>query len=288
VREHPDRFEYAWQLSLAQEELGLHLLSIERLPEAIRNFEAVRRTLHDMAGRHGKLVSRMAQIQARLAAADINLREAYDSDPARYAAASRALAAEAHAICDKLSLVQPLPWNLRIAYALTSFALADYQAEDGLRPDLDLVLQAERLWEGILRRSPTNTMARTNLVVLRRRLAEELADRGRRDEAAHCGARSLETARGNLELSYAISLYYARNAGLTGRYPTKLSAGQLHARRQRFAAGAVSMLRQAVADGFHDAARLRGESLFEPLRSDPGFRALLADLEFPAEPFAKP
>jgi hypothetical protein len=240
-----------------------------------------------MAGRHGKLVSRMAQIQGRIAAADLNLREAYDSDPVRYAAARRALAAEAHAICDKLELVQPLSSNLRIALALTAFALADYQAEDGLRPDLELILKAEQTWEGILGRSPTNDMARTNLVVVRRRLAAELADRGQGGEAARRRSRALETVRGNPELSYAVALYYARKAGLTGGYPIRLSEGQLHARRRWFAAGAVTMLRQTVADGLHDAARLRGESLFEPLRSDPGFRAILADLEFPAEPFAK-
>ena len=288
VREHPDHFGYAWQLSLAQEEFGLRLLGVDRVPEAIRNFEAVRRTLQDMATRHGKLVSRMAQIQGRLAAADINLREAYDSDPVRYAAASRALAAEAHEICDKLSLVQPLSWNLRVTDALTSFALADYQAEDGLRPDLDLLLKAEQLWAGILRGNPTVSMARTSLVVVRRRLADELADRGRGDEAARWGARSLETVRGNPELAYAVSMHYARSAGLTGRYPTKLSAGQLHARRQRFAAGAVAMLRQAVVDGFHDAARVRSESLFDSLRCDPGFLGIRADLEFPAAPFAPP
>jgi hypothetical protein len=108
------------------------------------------------------------------------------------------------------------------------------------------------------------------------------------DEAARWGSRSLETVWGNPELLYSISLDYARNAGLTGKTPTKLDDRQLDQRRRRFAAGAVAMLRQAVADGFHDAARLRGESLFEPLRSDPGFRALLADLDFPAEPFTQP
>ena len=196
---------------------------------------------------------------------------------------------QSHAICHKLALVQqPLSWNLRIAQALTAFALADYQAEDGLRPDLELILKAEQTWEGILGRSPTNDMARTNLVVVRRRLAAELADRGRSGEASRWRSRALETVRGNPELSYAVALHYARKAGLTGSYPTRLSEGQRAARRRWFAAGAVAMLRQALADGFHDAGELRGESLFDPLRSDPGFRTLLADLEFPAEPFAQP
>src|SRR5262249_48888183 len=192
------------------------LLGTGRVPEAIGHFEAVRRTLQDMAARHGKLVSRMAEIQGRLAAAGIHLREAYDSGPGEDAAASRVLAAASHAICNKLTLVQqPLSWNLRIAQALTAFALADYQAEDGLRPDLELILKAEQTWEGILGRSPTNDMARTNLVVVRRRLAAELADRGRSGEASRWRSRALETVRGNPELSYAVALHYARKAGLT-------------------------------------------------------------------------
>jgi hypothetical protein len=124
-------------------------------------------------------------------------------------------------------------------------------------------------------------------VVVRRRLAAELADRGQGGEAARWRSRAVEMVRGKPELSYTLALFYARQAGLTGQVPTKLNDRQLDQRRRWFAAGAVAMLRQAVADGLHDAARLRDESLFEPLRSDPGFRAILADLEFPAEPFAK-
>ena len=288
VRDHPDHFEYAWQLSLAQEELGLHLGFAERWPETIRSREAVRRTLQDMVARHGKLVSRMARIQDRIAAADINLRLAYDSDPRKYARARRELAAEAYEICDKLSLVQPLSWNLQVAHALASFALADYQAEDGVQPDLERILKAERLWAGILHQSPTNGMAQANLVIVRRRLAEELRARGRGEEAARWERCSLDPARGNPELLYEVALNSARDAGLVGHSPTKLNDQQLDQRRRRFAAGAVALLRQAVADGFHDAARLRNESLFEPLRTDPGFRAILADLDFPVEPFAKP
>ncbi|MHB1562277.1 MAG: serine/threonine-protein kinase, partial [Isosphaeraceae bacterium] len=195
VREQPDHYEHSWQLSLAQEELGIHLSGARRWPEAIHSFEAVRRTLKDMAARHGNLVSRMARIQERIATVDLNLIGAYESDPARYAAASRELTAEAYEICDKLGLVQPLSWNLRIVHATTCFAMADYQTEDGLSLDIELLLKANRLWEAFLRENATSTFARASLVVVRRRLAEELADRGRADEAAAWARRSLETAR---------------------------------------------------------------------------------------------
>jgi eukaryotic-like serine/threonine-protein kinase len=286
VRDHVDQFEYAVFLSLAQEELGLHFNAAEQWPEAISRFEAVRRTLKDMAAHHGKLVSRMSRIQERLAAADNNLRAAYDSDPAKYAAASRELATEAYEICEKLSLVRPLSWNLRVVHALTSFALADYQAEDGRIPDVELLLKAERSWVGLLHQSPESPMARASLVIIRRRLAEDLADRGQHDEAATWSRRSLDTAHGDSELLYSVAADYARNAGIISTYPTKLNAEQLRERRRRFVDGAIAMLRQAVADGFQDAARLRGDAAFDPIRSGPGFVAILADLDFPAEAFA--
>ena len=45
------------------------------------------------------------------------------------------------------------------------------------------------------------------------------------------------------------------------------------------------MLRQAADDGFKDAARIRAESTFKAIRSAPEFRAILADVEFPAHAF---
>jgi len=84
---------------------------------------------------------------------------------------------------------------------------------------------------------------------------------------------------------YLLAIDYANHATLTGKLPTKLSADQLRKRRGRFVAGAVAMLRQAAADGFKDAARLRREPTFESIRFNAGFAAILADIEFPAQPF---
>ena len=72
------------------------------------------------------------------------------------------------------------------------------------------------------------------------------------------------------EILYDISVNYARKAGLAGKYPTKLDAQQLEQRRRRFMADAVAVLHQAVADGIKDAARLKNEPLFDPIRSDTG------------------
>jgi hypothetical protein len=65
-----------------------------------------------------------------------------------------------------------------------------------------------------------------------------------------------------------------------------LTRDQLAERRRRFEAGAITMLRQAADDGFKDAARLRRESALQPIRSHPDFAAILADIEFPLQPFS--
>ena len=96
------------------------------------------------------------------------------------------LAAEGYEICDKLGIVSPLTPNCRIVYAMTSYALADYQAEDGQIPDIELFKKAERLWEELRRDAKNDSFGEAELVVIRRRLAEELADRGQPSEAAAC------------------------------------------------------------------------------------------------------
>jgi tetratricopeptide (TPR) repeat protein len=50
------------------------------------------------------------------------------------------------------------------------------------------------------------------------------------------------------------------------------------AERDQYATAAVEILRQAMAAGFHDGARLSKDADFEPLRSRGDFQKLLADL----------
>jgi hypothetical protein len=196
------------------------------------------------------------------------------------------LAAEAYEICEKLSIVQPLSSNSRIVQATMAVAVADERVEDGQSPDLELFKKSERLWVAIRHDYHNDAVGNAELVVIRRRIADELADRGQCDEAAKWENRSLDTVRGKTEMLYQLAIDYARSAGLTGKLPTRLNAEQLAKRRNRFVAGAIAMLRQAAADGYKDAAHLKKELIFDQMRSDPQFRAIAADIEFPAQPFA--
>ena len=57
--------------------------------------------------------------------------------------------------------------------------------------------------------------------------------------------------------------------------------------RAALADRAIVLLRQAVAAGWNDIARMRRDTLLDPLRERPDFQALLLDVAFPRDPFAR-
>jgi hypothetical protein len=96
--------------------------------------------------------------------------------------------------------------------------------------------------------------------------------------------------RGDIEVLFQIALNYAANVQQLGNYPIKLDPGRQQERRRMFARHAFQMLREAIADGFRDVARLWREPEFVPLHDDSEFRTIAASLDaltFPADPFAK-
>ncbi len=285
VAEHPDSPVYAAQLSLAHEEIGLKGVAAGKWELAIGAFERGRQTLKRQAERWARMVSRVATIWESLAITDYNLWCACESDPARYASQMREISRELFEVCEKLSVVAEPSWNVRIAHAQSCLTRAGYEEDDGNSLDLDLLQKAERLWEGIHREGPTYLEARRDLVIVRRRIAEALEERGRDEEARQWQVRSLTTARGYPEVWIELATGYARGAGLVGRVPTKLGSQQIEGRRAHLASEAIAMLREAAADGFRDARRVRNEPAFERLRSRMDFQTLLMDLEFPADPF---
>jgi hypothetical protein len=53
------------------------------------------------------------------------------------------------------------------------------------------------------------------------------------------------------------------------------------------AARAMGSLHQAVVMGYRNRDAYRNEDALDPLRDRPDFQALLLDLAFPADPFAR-
>jgi len=126
------------------------------------------------------------------------------------------------------------------------------------------------------------------LVIIRRKLALLLAARGANEEASRWRSQSLTTARGDAGLFVEIALEYARMLGPIDRSPTKLGPRVLEDRRRRIVDGTIAMLREAVVDGFKDVGRLYTEEALAPIRSAPEFQAIVSDLGFPRDPFARP
>src|SRR5262249_13822196 len=104
---------------------------------------------------------------------------------------------------------------------------------------------------------------------------------GRRGEA-ESSLRSALAIRQTLPVSspedlYGVACAYARLDAAFGSEP---DARGDHANR------AMAALRQALDAGFSDVAELRAGHELDSLRARPDFRALLMDLDVPADPFA--
>src|SRR5262249_54308952 len=152
---------------------------------------------------------------------------AYASDLARYARSLRAVTREAYEICDKLTLIQPaLDDVLRCIWALTSHQLAEFQVEDGERPDLEHYYRAERLWDEICRKGSPRPADRAGLAFVRDDLADALAARGRVAEAQEYRRRALAPVRGDAWICFEMAVNEAENARSIGQYPLKLDARQ--------------------------------------------------------------
>ena len=160
MEEHPDEIGWAFQLRLANDEIGQRCLSVGRWQEAIAAFEAARQTLQEQAAKPHVSVSSLVTIQEQLAELDFNLRSAYDNDPLHYVLERRQLTREMYEISERLAALRPLNFNRRIVHAQSAFDEAGYREDEGLGPDLELLRKSERIWEGIHRESPNHDLPR--------------------------------------------------------------------------------------------------------------------------------
>ncbi|MGO9467246.1 MAG: serine/threonine-protein kinase [Isosphaeraceae bacterium] len=283
----PTHFEKRWALHEAQRELGILFLDMDKLHDATEFFKQARDTLRVLGERHGKFVSRTVRIQESLAIDDFNLINALSADSAANDELIRQLVDEAYPICDKLDLVRPLSRDLRKTYGYLAFAKADAVGGPSGFLDVDLNRKAERLYTGVLEEDPNDFFSRCYLVLMRFFLADALAARGESEEAMRFERGAMAVTRGRPDACFQTAVTYAWSAKAAVEGPSKLDAQQKAMHQHRCARRVVPMLREAFAAGFKDYKRLRNEPAFAAFRSDPEFQAVVRDMEFPTDAFAR-
>ena len=215
------------ETNLAYEQLATCYIEMKKPVEAIKSVESSRETLIQMAARHGRVVARMARIQALLAHIDQNLCDMYDSDPVRYAGPRRTVATEAFEIADKLSLFQPLGGSLRIIYATQCMERAEYQEDDGEPPDLKAIRKGEQFWDAVA--ASRRRIVRHACLVMIRAQARGCAGGPRREPGGvRMASPVVSPGEGDANRVLRRSPFeYARRTGLVGRLPTRLTPRQL-------------------------------------------------------------
>jgi serine/threonine-protein kinase len=119
----------------------------------------------------------------------------------------------------------------------------------------------------------SDSEARRFLMDARAGRAQALAAAGHPTEAAAAAYELLRGDPAGGETAYRAAAVYAGCAAAAADGPE----------RERYAARAVELLRQAVANGYKDSGHMKNDPDLEPLRSRPDFQKLLAGLE-PAGP----
>ena len=82
-----------------------------------------------------------------------------------------------------------------------------------------------------------------------------------------------------------IACNYSLGSGIVRRITSKLDADGKERLRDRLLRRGVWCIRQAVANGFRDRARLQSDPELTELRGDEEFRKIVADIGFPRNPF---
>jgi serine/threonine-protein kinase len=184
-------------------------------------------------------------------------------------------------IRERLALENGAVTEYQVDLARTRFRLGALQYQAGqLEPAQESLRQAIDRQRQLVERLPqikeyTRTLVRqlTKLSDVQRR-ANQLADAAATVQQAGELLDKLPPA--GLDF-YDLALLQAAASDLVGQGKAELSAAE-QAQRTKEAAGAVQSLAKAVAAGFKDFERLEKDPGFAPLRAQPDFQALVADL----------
>ncbi len=287
VATHPESVDYQRMLSWSHNDIGLLMLQAGRIPEALIALEASLRIKRKIADDHPGDAESRRDLATTHANIGLALRESGRTEAA--------LAAHEMAMAIQQDLAVTYPAVSQIQSDLAN-SLND--TGDDLR-FLGRTAEAPAYYERAIaivdvltKANPTVTANQANspqaimLQGLRGLGATQLAG-GRLKEAIATWRRAVrigETIRqGHAEGVYFVASCHAQLGGVAGRPGSGMTDEDGRAELD----AAIIALRQAVAAGYVPVGWMRRDRDLAPLRSRPDFQALLLDLAFPADPFAR-
>jgi serine/threonine-protein kinase len=186
------------------------------------------------------------------------------------------------------ALAREYPMSIR-ARLMWGATLADLSCQES---QVDLHAEAEQsartsieVYEGVSREVPSNSYFRHRTALSRGFLGRAQFRAGKHVEALPTiqnAVTTLETSEDPL-LKYATACLLALTSAITD--PGEGPAGA--DRRRRDADRAISTLRRAIELGWAGVSDMKTETDLDPLRGRADFQAILMDLSFPADPFAR-
>jgi serine/threonine-protein kinase len=283
ARERPEDLEAQSQLARICNELGMFSETVRDDEEALKYYERSR-DLRERLVRENPAVVEYQEYLARSCdnLGMFHLRHGRNADALPYQRRTCELRTRlARDFPDDLDAQSSLGGALHnMAMSLVGLGQAR-EAEAAFREAIDHQLKA-------FGREPQVLMYRRFLSNHYQSMGILLRQGGRAAEAAEFARRRRALWPGNPAETFhaACELAQCASAVGRGRPDPDLNESQ-RAERARIADEAMAALRQAVAAGLRDPAPLRHVADLAPLRDRPDFRALLSDLAFPADPFAR-
>jgi serine/threonine-protein kinase len=286
ARDHPDANRYREALARATHNLATVQAEVGRHAEALVSYRRAAELREALVRDHPDRPLHRYGLAGTYSNLGNLLRNAGQPSEARHAYE------QAIAMKERLVRDHPDVAEYRNSLAISLAALGFLLAQIGRESDaLPAIRRAAALQEGLVRDYP-------DVVEYRGPLATSLAAIGSFQRQAGQAEEALRSLRRALELweplrlvqpgdFYNIACAHALCMALIGGGRAALSPEE-RADRESHGERAMAALRRAVAAGAAAPAWLAQDHDLDPLRSREDFRALLRDLVFPADPFARP
>ncbi len=286
AREHPDVARYRAAAARAAHNLGTVQAEVGRHADALASFRRAADLREALVRDHPDVPSYRDELAGTYNNLGNLLRDAGNLPEARHAFE------QAVALKERVALDHPEVAEFQSSLAVSLANLGFLLAQAGRESDaLPRIRRAAALQEGLVRTYP-------DVVEYRGLLASSLVGLGSLQRQAGKEEDALRTLRRALELweplplvqpndLYNLACTHALCMALIGGGRAALSPEEVMDRASH-GERAMAALRRALAAGFAAPAWLSQDHDLDPLRSREDFRALLRDLVFPADPFARP